>query len=138
MLLIEFYWFSMWASSKVISLKMEKLKESIVSTNASSENVSDQQILNGSARHRFFMRVKQLDHTLALLLIIQLLLLHCYVKLTLFSTNWTSREIITLCGFWGVERCVRLLELLCCWWDIVSLGVNYREWTVWVTILVVL
>ena len=44
-----------------------------------SESMSSHQLLNGSASHRLFERVVLFDQTLAVLLVIQLVLFHCYV-----------------------------------------------------------
>jgi hypothetical protein len=55
---------------------------------SSGQGSTQTPILNGSASQRLFERIAQLDETLSILLVLQLLLLHCYVPLRLLSSKW--------------------------------------------------
>ena len=61
--------------------------------------------MNGSASQRLFIRFAQLDKNLAILLVLQLLLLHCYVCILIDSFKWILKIVNMLFGFYVVDSC---------------------------------
>ena len=75
---------------QVVSTKLVELKENIILPSPSKGSINEQ-LLNGSSNQRLFQRVAQIDQTLAILLVIQLLLFHCYVPTPPYSSKPTSK-----------------------------------------------
>ena len=94
----EFYIISMLSSGKSVSNKLIELKETIITKSGGPEASVNNELLNGSASHRLFERFAQLDQNLTVLLVLQLLLLHCYVPLSLPSSRWTWPAVPTQSG----------------------------------------
>jgi hypothetical protein len=74
----------------LLSEKVEELKESIVGSAERKGIISKQHVINGFSNRRYFDRVTMLDWAVSVVVLTQLLLLHCYVVLLRPSLSSTS------------------------------------------------
>lgn len=80
--------------------KVEELKESIVGSVERKGIISKQHVINGFSNRRYFERVTMLDWAVSVVMLTQLLLLHCYVVLLPPSLSSTSQVTPTPAGLY--------------------------------------